>query len=85
MLEEIITCNGLWELINELLEIKQEEDENEQDKLLWHFWLQNVEGKSFVQWKSENTKPEKTEEMQVEEMEATIKESRHILDGFMPS
>ena len=85
MLDEMIASNRFYEFIVELGEIRQEEAEEEQDKLLWHFWLHNVEGKPFRAWKEENSVPDKAEDMQAEEMGATIRDSKSILDGFMPS
>ncbi len=74
--------NGRFtEFVNELLKINNDEAD---EKTLWEMWLHKSYGQSYNDF-VDNVMQEEPEPLSREELEATIDESRTILDGFIPS
>ena len=58
------------------------ENEKEEEKTIWEFYLHRVYDKSFVEFKQSlhpNAKPTK------KDLETTVNESKSILAGFAPN
>lgn len=83
ILDEMISNNRFTDFIHELSDIKQEENEYEDDKLLWDFWVHNIEGQTFSEFKNGHTQQE-YQEITEEEIKETINDSRNTLEGFNP-
>lgn len=81
VLDEMIRQNRLSEFVFEVNQIHYEE---EQDKMLWDVWLHKVFDKGFGEWKrSIQTKVEATTTSE-SELEATVTNSKELLNGFNP-
>ena len=63
-----------WHLINE----------EKEEVALWQFYLYKINDKSFNEFKENLEKNIKNSQTTEAELEATIKESRNILGGFIP-
>lgn len=81
LLEHMIRSGRLWEFVNELVNIRNNEME---DRTMWEFWLHKVFDMTYADFvaraKNNGKQPEKT--MAQEEIEATVMESQKILSGF---
>lgn len=77
MLDEIILSNRLHDFVNEIVMITQEEK-------IWQFYLHKVTDKSYQDFREDLEKNNK-QSMSKKQIEATVKHSQMILEGFTPN
>ena len=80
LLDRMISTGRLEEFVDEFVSIYNEEQE---DKTLWEVWLHRIFDKSFAEFKSSLTQPEKAAPTP-EELRSIAKDSMNILAGFAP-
>ena len=81
MLDSMIKTRRFSEFVNEFIKIRNEETE---DQTKWEYWLHRVVDMSFADFleKSDNRK---NAEISHDVLEATLKDSWGIINGFCPS
>lgn len=77
LLDQVIEEKRFCEFIVEFAEAKRENE-------LIDVWLHKINDKSYVDFKDALIKP-KQKQFSKQSLEATIKNSRNILNGFIPS
>ena len=84
LLEQMIRTGRFSEFVGEILSIHNEETE---EKVLWEFWCHKVFDMTYQEFlnKSKGTTSKASEKPSQEILEATVMESRDILNSFCPS
>lgn len=84
MLQQMIRTGRFSEFVEELLVIHNEETE---EKVLWEFWCHKVFDMTYQEFlnKTKGTTSKESEKPSQEVLEATVMESRDILNSFCPS
>jgi hypothetical protein len=84
LLEQMIRTGRFSEFVGEILSIHNEETE---EKVLWEFWCHKVFDMTYQEFlnKSKVTTSKASEKPSQEILEATVMESRDILNSFCPS
>ena len=84
LLEQMIRTGRFSEFVEEILAIHNEETE---EKVLWEFWCHKVFDMTYQEFlnKSKGTTSKASEKPSQEILEATVMESRDILNSFCPS
>ena len=84
LLQQMIRTGRFSEFVEELLTIHNEETE---EKVLWEFWCHKVFDMTYQEFlnKTKGTTSKASEKPSQEILEATVMESRDILNSFCPS
>lgn len=84
LLQQMIRTGRFSEFVEELLVIHNEETE---EKVLWEFWCHKVFDMTYQEFlnKTKGTTSKESEKPSQEILEATVMESRDILNSFCPS
>lgn len=83
ILDKMILTRRFTEFVHELLKIRNEEMI---DKARWEVWLHKIFDMDFGEYLSKLNDGASTEEIpQDAELEATVRESMGIINGFCPS
>lgn len=84
LMEQMIRTGRFSEFVKEILAIHNEETE---EKVMWEFWCHKVFDMSYQEFlnKSKETTSKASEKPSQEILEATVMESRDILNSFCPS
>ena len=84
LLQQMIRTGRFSEFVGEILAIHNEETE---EKVMWEFWCHKVFDMTFQEFvnKSKGTTTRTEEKPSQEILEATVMESRDILNSFCPS
>lgn len=77
VLDEMIRQGRLLEFVLELWKIEDEEK-------VWDVWLHKVYDKSYKEWEEELTAKARARGVSESELEATVTNSKQLLDGFNP-
>lgn len=83
ILDKMIQAGRLTEFIQEFVKIRNQELE---DQTRWEFWLHKVFDMTFKDFLSKTEQAQETNEILPDEvLQATVQESRGIINGFCPS
>lgn len=84
LLEQMIRTGRFSEFVGEILTIHNEETE---EKVMWEFWCHKVFDMTYQEFlnKTKGTTSKASEKPSQEVLEATVMESRDILNSFCPS
>ena len=77
VLDEMIHQGRLLEFVLELWKIEDEEK-------TWEVWLHKVYDKTWKEWKEDLKAKARAREASESELEATVTNSKQLLDGFNP-
>jgi hypothetical protein len=87
LLDQMIRTGRFEEFVNEFVAINNEETEQQnkeqEDRLIWEIWLHRVFDKSFADFKNSLTQEEKAAPTP-EEIKSIAMDSKTILAGFVP-
>lgn len=87
LLDQMIRTGRFEEFVNEFVAINNEETEQQnkeqEDKLLWDIWLHRIFDKSFAEFKNSLNQEEKAAPTP-EELKSIAMDSKTILAGFVP-
>lgn len=87
LLDQMIRTGRFEEFVNEFVAINNEETEQQnkeqEDKLLWEIWLHRIFDKSFAEFKNSLTQEENAAPTP-EELKSIAMDSKTILAGFVP-
>ena len=83
-LQQMIRTGRFSEFVEEILVIHNEETE---EKVLWEFWCHKVFDMTYQEFlnKTKGTTSKESEKPSQEVLEATVMESKEILNSFCPS
>ena len=79
LLDQMILTDRFSAFVSELLRIRNEEKD---EQTLWEFFLHKVFDKSYAEFLRETKQPSPAETVSRDELEATVRHSFDILDGF---
>lgn len=84
LLQQMIRTGRFSEFVEEILAIHNEETE---EKVLWEFWCHKVFNMTYQEFlnKTKGATSKETAKPSQEVLEATVMESKEILNSFCPS
>lgn len=84
LLQQMIRTGRFFEFVEEILAIHNEETE---EKVLWEFWCHKVFDMTYQEFlnKANGATSKETAKPSQEVLEATVMESKEILNSFCPS